>query len=76
MAAPTTNWAMDKTKVSDKDMSALAKAKALEKKRIKEGWKWVKVHEKLKTLVPFKNGKPTEQGQRMIEKRKELLGIK
>ena len=67
---------MDKTKVSDKDKSALSKAKALEKKRLKEGWKWVKVHEKLNTLVPFENGKPTEQGLRMIEKRKELLGIK
>ena len=76
MAAPTNNWALDKTKVSDKDISALAKAKALEKKRIKEGWKWVQIHEKLKSLIPFKDGKPTEQGLMMIERRKEMLGIK
>lgn len=76
MSSPILNWALEKNRVSDKDTHALLKAKALEKKRIRDGWRWVRIHDKIKTLVPFENDKPTEHGMRMIERRKELLGIK
>lgn len=51
----------------DKSLRALEKAKRLEKQRIKQGWRHVKVNERLQVFVPCdKNGKPTHDGQRRI----------
>lgn len=46
---------------------ALLKAKAIEKKKLKDGWRYVQVTEATQLLVPCdKNGKPTKAGQEKI----------
>lgn len=63
--------------VTEADHKALAVAKRIERKRIKEGWRFYKINERMQVLVPFgKDGKPTEKGMKMIEMQKELQGIK
>lgn len=55
---------------------ALAKAKSVEQKKIKQGWRWVKISKLSKILVPCdKNGKPTAQGQKRIEAIKNNINI-
>ena len=67
-----TNWASGiKTKTKDEDNAALKRAKALERKRIKAGWKWYEINPRISIFVPFgKDGKPTEQGFEMIRRLK------
>lgn len=76
MAAPITNWVYDLHDTSTKDSKALEKAKAVDAKKMKNGWRWVNVGKTLKALVPYENGKPTRLAMDMIERRKQLLGIK
>ena len=46
----------------------LQKAKEIESKRLKEGWRNIKIKPNLVVLVPCdKKGKPTKKGQRYIE---------
>ena len=60
----------------DKANKALAKAKSVEQKKIKQGWRWVKISKLSKILVPCdKNGKPTAQGQKRIEAIKNNINI-
>lgn len=55
---------------------ALAKAKNIEQKKIRQGWRWVKISKLSKILVPCdKNGKPTAQGQKRIEAIKNNINI-
>lgn len=55
---------------------ALAKAKSVEQKKIRQGWRWVKISKLSKILVPCdKNGKPTAQGQKRIEAMKNNINI-
>lgn len=70
------NWIKNKETVTEKDVAAQDKAKNIEKKKIKSGWRWVNVLPSLKILVPHKGGKPTEQGQSMIDIMKEKFNIK
>ena len=77
MATTYGNWICDKNIVSEKDVKALENAKALELKKIKEGYKYVPICKKMKILVPFgKDGKPTKEAQERIEAKKKLYGIK
>ena len=70
------NWIRNKETVSDKDIAAQEKANKMEKKKIKSGWRWVNILPSLKILVPHKGGKPTEQGQSMIDIMKEKFNLK
>lgn len=55
---------VDKQNATD----ALQKAKEIESKRLKEGWRNIKIKPNLVVLVPCdKKGKPTKKGQRYIE---------
>lgn len=46
---------------------ALEKAKKIENRRYKKGWRFVKVDNKFSVFVPCdKHGNPTEEGQRII----------
>jgi len=55
---------------------ALKKAKNIEQGRIKQGWQWVKIGKLTKILVPCdKNGKPTEEAQRRIDRLKGRINI-
>ena len=70
-----TNWASQPTvTVTERDIKALALAHKEEKRLLKEGYRWYKVNERIRVLVPFgKDGKPTKQGERMIELQRSLL---
>lgn len=55
---------VDKQNATD----ALQKAKEIESKRLKEGWRNIKIKPNLVVLVPCdKKGKPTKKGQKYIE---------
>lgn len=77
MAATTTNWIYNRSAVSDKDTRALEKAKEQELERKRKGWRWIHIENTTANVfVPCKKGKPTEHGQQMIERYKEMLRIK
>ena len=70
------NWIKNKKIVCEKDIAAAEKANKIEKKKLKNGWRWVKILQSLKILVPFKNGKPTAEGQAMIDIMKAKFYVK
>lgn len=63
------------TLVTENDRRALKKAKEREQERIKQGWQFVKITPRMKVFVPCKNGKPTKEGENIIKRYKEYLGI-
>ena len=67
MAAPITNWVHDDGVVTEKDINALERAKKIESRLEKHGYKWVKINERIEIFVPCdNNGNPTLEGQRRI----------
>ena len=67
MAAPITNWVHNEGVVTEKDIKALERAKKIEARLEKHGYKWVKINERLEIFVPCdNNGNPTLEGQRRI----------
>lgn len=77
MAAQITNWVHEDGVVTEKDIKALERAKKIEDRLEKHGYKWVKINERLKIFVPCdKNGNPTLDGQRRIALLKANMGIK
>ena len=70
------NWIKNKEIVSEKDIAAAEKANKVEKKKLKNGWRWVKILPSLKILVPFEKGKPTAEGQAMIDNMKAKFCVK
>ena len=67
MAAPITNWVHEEGVVTEKDIKALERAKKIEARLEKHGYKWVKINERLEIFVPCdNNGNPTLDGQRRI----------
>ena len=70
------NWIKNKDVVTKKDLEAAAKADKMERKKIRSGWKWVKILPSLKILVPHEKGKPTAKGQAMIDNMKEKFYVK
>lgn len=72
------SYTIDKISVTENDIKALKKAKAQEKERIKNGWRYFKINDRLKVLVPFDKttGLPTEKGQAIIKAQKDFLGLK
>lgn len=77
MAAPTTNWVHEKGVVTEKDLKALERAKRIEARLEKHGYRWIKINERLKIFVPCdKQGEPTLDGQRRIALLKANMGIK
>ena len=52
----------------ERAIAALKKAKELEEKRCKEGWRFVKINNRLSSFVPCdKKGKPTQHAEKMLE---------
>ena len=70
------NWIKNGDVVTDKDLAAAAKAEKIERKKIRSGWKWVKILPSLKILVPYEKGKPTAEGQAMIDNMKAKFYVK
>lgn len=70
------NVLANQKKQIDEATKALTKAKAQEKKRLKQGWKWIRISNLSKVLVPCdKNGKPTKEGQRRIDVLRNKVNI-
>ena len=69
------NWVSGFAISTEKDRYALNKAKRLEEKRIKQGWRYYKINERNQVLVPYKNGKPTAQGLKIIAQQENILGV-
>ena len=60
-----------------KAFRSLAKAKAIERKRLAQGWQYVRIDPRTEVLVPCdENGNPTEEGQIKIAKHKAALSVK
>lgn len=77
MASGATNWVHEKGNVSERDIAALERAKKIEKKNEKEGYRWVKINNRLQLFVPCKSdGKPTAEGKQRIALLKASQGIK
>ena len=67
MAAPITSWVHEEGVVTEKDIKALERAKKIEARLEKHGYKWVKINERIEIFVPCdNNGNPTLEGQRRI----------
>jgi hypothetical protein len=63
--------------VSEKDRIALEKAKRIERKNEKKGYRWIKINERNSVFVPCdKKGNPTKDGLHKINMLKLTLGIK
>ena len=77
MAASTLNWVFESGVVLEKDRIALEKAKRIEQKQTKKGYKWIKINERNSIFVPCdKKGNPTKEGLHKINMLKLTLGIK
>lgn len=69
--------AEEKNIVTQAAINAVKKGRKQEEEKLKNGWKYIQVGNTTKILVPCnKDGKPTEDGIRRINKLKEILGIK
>lgn len=77
MASTTVNWVHDKSVVSERDRITLEKAKRMEQKNAKKGYRWIKINERNSIFVPCdKKGNPTKEGLHKINMLKLTLGIK
>ena len=77
MANSINNWVHEEGNVTDKDRLALERAKKMENKLKKNGYRWIKINERLQTFVPCdENGKPTIEGESKIAMLKESQNIK
>ena len=77
MASTTINWVHDKSVVLEKDRITLEKAKRIEQKQTKKGYRWIKINERNSIFVPCdKKGNPTKEGLHKINMLKLTLGIK
>lgn len=68
MGQGITQW-IEQNKTNDKsaEMRVLERAKRLEKKRLDDGWRYIKVSKSTEVFVPCdKDGNPTEDGLRRI----------
>jgi hypothetical protein len=74
MASPITNWVHERGIVTEKDRIALERAKKMEAKEIKKGYRWYKIDNRTKILVECdKDGNPTERGLECIERYKSMF---
>lgn len=77
MASVISNWVYNKDEVRKKDLKALSKAKVMEENDEKNGYRWIKINNRLSIHVPCdKNGNPTKIGLEKIKKLKEYERIK
>ena len=67
MANASTNWIHDKSTVNERDKQVAEKAERFEKRKIKNGYRWVRIDPRTRVLVECdKHGTPTELGRRQI----------
>lgn len=77
MASTVTNWVHDNGVVSEKYRITLERAKRIEQKQKRKGYRWIKINERNSVFVPCdKKGNPTKEGLHKINMLKLSLGIK
>jgi hypothetical protein len=65
--AGNTNWVFNRRIVTDRDSDALEAAKRIEQEKITNGYRWIKINEKNKILVPCnEDGSPTKEGLKIM----------
>lgn len=71
------NWSTElNVKDEESDNEVLQKAKQMEKKLKKDGYRWYNIKPTYKVLIPCDEmGEPTEEGLKKIKKHKDLIGI-
>lgn len=75
MAAPRENWIYDNKTTTEKDAKALEHVKVIERKNIKQGYRWIRISPITEIHVPCdKEGNPTEEGLRRIKLLKDAKG--
>ena len=71
----SSNWIFENPTVTKKDVEALGKVKAKEKKNVKKGYRWIRISPITKIHVPCdENGNPTKEGLRRINILKKAKG--
>ena len=69
----TNNWINNKEKIPDASVRAAERAHRQEEKKLKEGWRWIKLSPHTQVLVPCdKNGQPTKEGHKIIDETKKI----
>ena len=72
MPQGTTNWVKESNLPNEKDYRTLKKAKLQERKKEKDGFRWITIDGRTRLFVECdKNGRPTRKGQEMINRYKE-----
>lgn len=72
-----TGWREEELLEKKKSVKIMKSHNRDEEKKIKMGWKYVFVSPKMQVLVPCDrlNGKPTEEGERILEKWRKIMSI-
>lgn len=69
------NWIFENPTVTEKDIKALEKVKANEKKNVKKGYRWIRISQVTQIHVPCdENGNPSKEGLRRINILKKAKG--
>jgi hypothetical protein len=69
----TNNWINNTEKIPDASVRAAEKAHRQEERKLRMGWRWIKVSKSTQVLVPCnKQGQPTEEGLKILEGTKKL----
>ena len=69
------NWIFENPTVTEKDIKALEKVKAKERKNVKKGYRWIRISPVTQIHVPCdEDGNPTKEGLRRINILKEAKG--
>ena len=72
MATASTNWVHESDRPNETSAKVAEKMNKLEKKRMRDGWRWIKLSPRTRVFVPCdKRGRPTKEGQKLIEIAKE-----
>ena len=67
-ATYTNNWVHESNKPNDTSAKVAEKMNKLEKKRMGDGWRWIKLSPRTRVFVPCdKKGNPTKEGRRLID---------
>ena len=74
-ATYTNNWINEDRKPTEQAVKVAEKAEKIEKRRMKEGWRWLRLSPRTKVFVPCdSDGNPTADGERIImEARKTCI---
>lgn len=69
-------WVDERSIVTQAAVNGVRKGARIEKERIANGWRWVKVGKRTQILIPCDSeGNPTKDGLERIERMKKTLSV-